>query len=716
VDPESQVTSISYSGLPAGVTPIGTTSYSFDVYGCLSLMTDNTGTTGYSSYDDLDEPLLMTRSFTGGPQNQTVAYAHYPDGSRKTLTTPSGVTNPLTGINSGNFTYAYDLAGRLTQQNVPFTVNAINGTAGDYLKQTWFDNGWLKHTENLLMGSGIRESSRAFYTYNARGFLASLTNYQYDPSIGAPNQVSSFNNLTFDAMGNRLTQYTNISAIGSAPNASRGLTFGYDTAHGTASQNRDVLASETSVLRNSGSSLYNDVYANNFVYDPAYSITQFAMSGVTSLFSTNSDNQISNAGFAFDGNGNPTTYQSATFSYDPEDRLTAISSPAFSASYDGNGLRAKKTAGGVTTYFLYDGSTPLLEETFSSPNATITAVNVWAVDGWRARYYPQASEFRAYSFDPQGNVISRQNSGASTYPTYDMASYEAYGKRTADYSPTGINPAVNQDPAGFGGQYGYYTDRETGLLCLTHRYYDPGTGRFVNRDPIGYNGGVNLYGFAGGNPVNFADPSGYQAERSFVSPETEDWIEKAEADGAALAEAEAEEEAKIHPSSRGNTAKALELEREAFLNRGNRPIVRSVNSVFGPVEDLLYGARVGEGLPGSSGVILPQRPTDRDLENLTVKHQVEFELIMERGFFSNGQRFRYVLYSGTAKSVSAPVGRNSVMLLHTQPTNNNPSPADYRALAVWNSVTGQRASRILCPGLPSRRFEIGVRLPRRMRK
>ena len=50
----------------------------------------------------------------------------------------------------------------------------------------------------------------------------------------------------------------------------------------------------------------------------------------------------------------------------------------------------------------------------------------------------------------------------------------------------------HRDPVGFGGQYGYYTDYETNLLCLTHRYYDSGTGRFVTRDPIGYNGGINL--------------------------------------------------------------------------------------------------------------------------------------------------------------------------------------------------------------------------------
>ena len=61
---------------------------------------------------------------------------------------------------------------------------------------------------------------------------------------------------------------------------------------------------------------------------------------------------------------------------------------------------------------------------------------------------------------------------------------------------------------GFGGQFGYYTDTETGLLCLTHRYYDPGTGKFINRDPIGYGGGANLYGFADGNPINEDDPDG----------------------------------------------------------------------------------------------------------------------------------------------------------------------------------------------------------------
>jgi uncharacterized protein RhaS with RHS repeats len=43
---------------------------------------------------------------------------------------------------------------------------------------------------------------------------------------------------------------------------------------------------------------------------------------------------------------------------------------------------------------------------------------------------------------------------------------------------------------------------------LGHRYYDAGTGRFLNRDPIGYDGGVNLYSYVANNFGNEFDPEG----------------------------------------------------------------------------------------------------------------------------------------------------------------------------------------------------------------
>lgn len=54
---------------------------------------------------------------------------------------------------------------------------------------------------------------------------------------------------------------------------------------------------------------------------------------------------------------------------------------------------------------------------------------------------------------------------------------------------------------------------QSGLQYMRNRYYDPKTGRFTQEDPIGLAGGINLYGFAGGDPVNFSDPFGLTAEQ-----------------------------------------------------------------------------------------------------------------------------------------------------------------------------------------------------------
>jgi RHS repeat-associated protein len=48
----------------------------------------------------------------------------------------------------------------------------------------------------------------------------------------------------------------------------------------------------------------------------------------------------------------------------------------------------------------------------------------------------------------------------------------------------------------------------SGMLYRRNRVYDPATGRFTQEDPIGIAGGLNTYGFAGGDPVNYSDPYG----------------------------------------------------------------------------------------------------------------------------------------------------------------------------------------------------------------
>jgi RHS repeat-associated protein len=52
----------------------------------------------------------------------------------------------------------------------------------------------------------------------------------------------------------------------------------------------------------------------------------------------------------------------------------------------------------------------------------------------------------------------------------------------------------------------------SGLLYMRNRYYDPAQGRFTQPDPIGLAGGLNLYGFANGDPVGYSDPYGLAAD------------------------------------------------------------------------------------------------------------------------------------------------------------------------------------------------------------
>jgi RHS repeat-associated protein len=52
----------------------------------------------------------------------------------------------------------------------------------------------------------------------------------------------------------------------------------------------------------------------------------------------------------------------------------------------------------------------------------------------------------------------------------------------------------------------------TGQMYRRNRYYDPGTGQFTQPDPIGIAGGLNVYGFANGDPVTYADPYGLKVE------------------------------------------------------------------------------------------------------------------------------------------------------------------------------------------------------------
>jgi RHS repeat-associated protein len=289
-------------------------------------------------------------------------------------------------------------------------------------------------------------------------------------------RIGSFVRWSYGRHASNMTLGSVTASMPAAPTSFSGTT-GY--SHDTKLQ----LTNETST-RGGG---YN--FSNSF--DSAGNATTFK-GGSNSFTSSNQ-----NTAWTFDGNGNPTTYASHTLTFDAEDRMTAYSS-VMTAGYCADGLRAWKTTSAGTTYYLYDGGQAVEELDGSGVKS---AVMTFGPHGVLAR--TTASRTLLYTTDALGQMA--QQIDASTGNIIASYLFDAWGARQVSTS----DPTAASDPySGYNTAAGYVTDWETGLQLLGHRYYDPATGRFLNRDPISMAGGVNVYVYVANQPMGQSDPNG----------------------------------------------------------------------------------------------------------------------------------------------------------------------------------------------------------------
>jgi RHS repeat-associated protein len=197
----------------------------------------------------------------------------------------------------------------------------------------------------------------------------------------------------------------------------------------------------------------------------------------------------------FDDNGNLLTQTdpSGTLAYtwDARNRLTGLSGGSASASfgYDAFGRRAQKTIDSVTTAFRYDGL-DIVKETDGVGD--VSYLRTLGIDEVLTR--TDSAETGQYLADALGSTMALTDSTGGATTTY---THEPFGRTAVE--GTGINAFQ-------------YTGREndgTGLYYYRARYYDPGRGRFISEDPIGFAGGdIDLYPYVIGNPSRWTDPLG----------------------------------------------------------------------------------------------------------------------------------------------------------------------------------------------------------------
>ena|GEM_PF-5029804 len=103
-----------------------------------------------------------------------------------------------------------------------------------------------------------------------------------------------------------------------------------------------------------------------------------------------------------------------------------------------------------------------------------------------------------YTRDHLGSIRELTDTAASVRGRWD---YDSYGRRSANLITSG---ALESDFA----YTGHYFHDRSGLTAAPYRFYDADLGKWLSRDPIAENGGINLYGYVGNNPANLIDPLG----------------------------------------------------------------------------------------------------------------------------------------------------------------------------------------------------------------
>ncbi len=104
------------------------------------------------------------------------------------------------------------------------------------------------------------------------------------------------------------------------------------------------------------------------------------------------------------------------------------------------------------------------------------------------------------TYDGNGNVSEYLDSTGTVQAHYE---YDPFGRTTV---------ATGTKAQDFSHRFSTKPlDAETGLYYYGYRYYDPVTGRWPSRDPIGERGGINLYGFVGNDPIRNFDLLGNES-------------------------------------------------------------------------------------------------------------------------------------------------------------------------------------------------------------
>jgi len=525
--------------------PERTNSYAYDALSRLTNMVDAAGTTAFSY-----TPAGQLQSENGPWPSDAISYT-YCQGLRTNLS----LTQPGGTWSQG---YGFDMAWRLTNTVSPAGAfgYAYNANVGQSVPPA-----------SSLFGSiALPNGAKIVNSYDALARLTgtalnnywghTLDGYSYAPDpLGLRTNIVRNLGLTTNTVN---VAYDNIAQVtawhaqeaSGAPRLNEQLAWAYDPAHNVHSRTNGNLSQTfisdaanqlTSVSRTgsftmsgatpapAASVLVNGLPAQtNGDFTFARTNLTLANSNNTftiiaqNVYGTSATNTLSvnlpqNVALYFDNNGNLTNDGSRTFAYNSENELIKVTvANVFRKDFvfDGlNRLRIKREFTWTNSawtetnevHYIYDGDVIIQQRNSNNvPTLTLTrgldlsgscqgAGGIGGLlamtDGSGANYF--------YHQDAVGSVTALIDSTENIVARREMDGFGRTLNLTG--SKAGINPFWC---------FGQLYDESTRVAHFRNRDYPTDLMRWLNQDPIGERGGINLYRFVGNNPVDFVDPLG----------------------------------------------------------------------------------------------------------------------------------------------------------------------------------------------------------------
>jgi len=442
----------------------------------------------------------------------------YPDGSGEHFTYyPDGKLWTATNQNI-SYSYVYYSNGRL---------QSITDNSGRQISYDAYDGLGQRKLVTILKGS--TDQHTIAYDYDSANRPWNITSsagqfsYAYD-ALGRrqflhyPNQTTA--SYGYDDL-NRLTSLTH-----QVINGPTLASFTYPVYDGV--DNRKTAGLDG----NQWNYIYDDLYhflekvspaqPEKFTYDdvgnrksgPGY----FDGDGYTSAYRYNAANQMLSGRklqYGYDNAGNQTTRtqrnaadKTWTQTWDYGNRLVKVEKikggeqRTVSFSYDPLGRRIGKQITTIVdgiettqTYtYIYDDQN-IAVEIYSDASGTIKTFYTHGAGIDEHLALERNGSFAYFHADGLGSITSITDANWNVVQTYE---YDSFGM---------VKPSTS-----FCNSYTYTGrewDKETGLYYYRARYYDPMEGRFISKDPIGFDGeDVNLYAYVGNQPINYVDPYG----------------------------------------------------------------------------------------------------------------------------------------------------------------------------------------------------------------